>query len=150
MKAAQRGTMYMPRLAEELTAIEGYWRSEKRIKDGDDALVTARVKLPFEDGISFVINKKVLNYTKLLYVGDRDPSSFREADYETHGSTEFKEILAKAKAEGLEELELEGSVKCEALGYSLRHGTIQPVGEIPLNPSNPMEGSAVFRIEKDS
>jgi hypothetical protein len=136
--------MYMPQSEEEKAAINHYWSSARRVNDGSDALFTARVQLPFEEGVSYIINKKVKTYIDLLYIGRKDTSSFMTADYDQYGSDELKAILANAD-EG-EEVELHGALKCEALGYALRHGTISPVGDINLVPENPMVGSVTFRI----
>jgi hypothetical protein len=136
--------MYMPQSEEEKAAINHYWSSARRVNDGSDALFTARVQLPFEEGVSYIINKKVKTYIDLLYIGRKDTSSFMTADYDQYGSDELKVILANAD-EG-EEVELHGALKCEALGYALRHGTISPVGDINLVPENPMVGSVTFRI----
>lgn len=136
----------MPQSEEEKIAINHYWASAKRVNDGAEALFTARVQLPFEEGISYIINKKVKNYIELLYVGRADATPFESANYEQHGSDELKEIIANA-AQG-EEIELEGVLKCEALGYSIRYGTINPVGEVSLFRENPLDGSLSFKVEE--
>lgn len=144
MKAAQRGSIYMPQSEEELAAINHYWASAQRVNDGNEALFTARVQLPFEQGTSYIINKKVKSYIELLYVGRTDTTPFETGNYEQYGSSELKEIIANA-SQG-EEIELEGVLKCEALGYSLRYGTINPVNDVVLYRDNPLDGSVTFRV----
>ena len=135
--------MYIPKAPDERAAISSYWTSPMRRAAGKEALVTTRVNLPFEEGEAYVVNPRLVDYINLLYVG-QDTDSFSGADYETHGSEEFKRVLAEA-GEGTE-IELEGALKCEALGYSLRHGTLTPVSDVVFNRFNPMEGSVTFRI----
>ena len=135
--------MYFPKADDERAAIASYWSSPNRRAAAHEALVTARIKLPFEEGEAYVVNPRIANYINLLYIGQED-RNFSEADYDAHGSEEFKRVLAEA-SEGAE-IELEGALKCEALGYSLKHGTITPVSDVVFNRYNPMEGTVTFRI----
>jgi len=144
--AAQRSRMYQPRSEAELTAVSQYWASPQRVQSGNEALFTTRIMLPFETVPSFIINKKVLNYIGLLYIGQHDTEPLRTADFEEHGSAELKAILENTAEGG--EVELGGALKCEALGHSLRHDKITPISEIIINTNNPMEGVVTFRVGK--
>lgn len=146
MAAVQRKGMYLPKADDERAAISSYWFSPQRRAAGSEALVTTRVKLPFEDGEAYVVNPRLAEYINLLYIGQSEPD-FSEANYHAYGSAELKKMLAEA--ENGSEVELEGVLKCEALGYSLKYGTITPVSDVIINPYNPMEGSVTFRIGEE-
>jgi hypothetical protein len=143
MAAVQRKGMYLPKAADERAAISSYWNSPQRRAAGNDALVTKRIQLPFDEGEAYVVNPRIAEYINVLYIGQSEPD-FSDADYHAFGSAELKKVLAEA--ENGAEVELEGALKCEALGYSLKHGTITPISDVVINPYNPMEGSVTFRV----
>lgn len=147
MVASLNSTMYRPQSLPEQEGISQYWTSAERKQHGQDTIVTARIRMPFEEAplaFAYVINRDIINYTKLLFVGDPDTSVFSDADFETYGSKELKEVIAAAEADGKREFELEGVLKCEALGYSLRYNTIVPVSDVTIDPNSPIGGIVTF------